>query len=890
MARVPLWRRYARLFGPDPAADVSDELRFHLDAKVDDLLAQGWSPDAARQEAERQFGDFQTVRQTGEQLGKERRRRTQQRDYWGECIQDLRYALRTLRKDRGFAVITVLILALGIAANTVVFSVVNTVLLRPLPFRDAQQLTWLATGKKLNAGMVKAAGLSAVTYTVAAYEEFQRHNQSFRSVTAYNPFFGNSEYTLTGPGEPQPVAGVMIAQNFFQTLGVQPALGRLFVHEECQKGGRPAVLLSDAFWRHQFAGDHAIVGQTITLSKQAFTVVGILPPTFDFGAVFSPGLKMDVYVPAVMDDLRNWGNTLALVGRLKPGVPVARAQAEADVLFPQLKAAHPDWQMDYSSTITGLKEFVSGKLRRSLIVLWGAVGLILLIVCVNVSNLLLARTAARGKELALRRALGAGRVRLFRQLLTESLVLAGGGAILGLSLAFTGTRYLAHQGSIALPLLSSVQLDGPALGWTLLISLVATLLFGFVPGLKLSSGNIQETLKDSGHGMSPGRKHERLRAAMVISEVTLACVLLIGAALLLRSFLRVMDVDLGFQPSRAAVIKIDYDDGNNRSRRGAILQEILRQVDLIPGVESAGIADMLPLGRNRSWGLAIKGKVSRKDDFPSALARIVTPGYLSAMGMHLREGRDFTWRDAPDSPRVVIVNHAAARQFWPGEDPVGRILFVNGETRVIGVIDDVREQSLETAADPEMYLAATQDDPEGAELVVRTKLPPDVLAPTLMRTLRSLNPSQPASELRPLQHIVDHAISPRRFFVSLTTAFAVFGLILASLGIFGVISYSVTGQTQEIGIRMALGATASQVQLGVIARAFRLALAGAVLGTLCCFVMASSFSSLLFETGPRDPQTFSATVLLLVSVALTAAYFPARRASRIQPVIALRNN
>jgi len=891
MARMPAWRRYLRWFGPDPAADVNDELRFHLEAKVGDLIERGWEPEAARREAERQFGDFSAVQQEGERLGKEREHNLQRRDYWGGCAQDIRYALRTLRKDRSFTIVAVLILALGVAANTAVFSVVNTVLLRPLPFPDAQQLTWLASGKSLNAGLLKAAGLSGVTYTVSAYEEFRRHNHSYQSVTSYNPFFGNSEYTLTGLGEPEPVAGVMVAGNFFQTLGVQPALGRLFLPEECQKGGRPAVLLSDAFWRRQFAGDSTIVGQAITLSKQSVTVVGVLPSSFDFGSIFSPGLKIDVYVPAIMDNLRDWGNTLALVGRLKPGVSVAQAQAEADVLFPRLKAAHPEWEMDYSSTIIGLKDFVSGKLRRSLIVLWCAVGLILLIVCVNLSNLLVARATARSKEFAMRTALGAGRARLFRQLLTESLALSTAGALFGLGLTFAITAYLAHQASIALPLLNSVRVDAAALSWILLITVATTLLFGFVPGLKLSVGNIQDALKDSGQGMSVGSKYERLRSLMAISEVALACVLLMGAGLLLRSFLNVLDVDLGFQPSRAGAIKIDYDDGNSRTRRGAVLQEILRHIDSIPGVETAGIADMLPLGRNRSWSLAVKGKSYRKGEILAATARIVTPSYLSAMGMHLREGRDFTWRDSSKSQPVAIVNQSAARRFWPGEDPVGRILVVEGaDTLVIGVISDVREDSLEIPAGPEMYLPETQADPEGAELVVRTKLPPEALASSVLKTLRSLNPGQPASEFRPLQTIIERSVSPRRFFVVLVTSFAAFGLALASLGIYGVISYSVTRQTQEIGIRMALGATAPQVQFGVIARALRLTLAGIALGIIGSFAAAKWIASLLFGTTPTDPATFGGIVLLLGAVALVAGYLPARRASRIDPTIALRSN
>jgi predicted permease len=890
MARVPLWRRYARLFGSDTAADVNDELQFHLEAKVDELIERGWQPDAARREAERQFGDLREVQRAGERLGKEREQTMQRKDYWGACAQDLRYAFRTLRRDRAFTVIAVLILALGIAANTAVFSVVNTVLLRPLPFPNAQQLTWFTSARQSIAAGRDPGGLSGVTYTVAAYEEFQRHNHSFQSVTSYNPFFGSSDYTLTGRGEPQPLSGVMVAGNFFQTLGVQPVLGRLFMREECQKGGRPAVLLSHAFWQRQFGGDPAIVGQAITFGKQSVTVVGVLPSTFDFGSVFSPGLRMDIFIPAVMDNIRTWGNTLAIVGRLKPGLSVAQAQAEADILFPQIKAAHPDWWGDYTSTITGLKDYVSGKLRRSLIVLWCAVGLILLIVCVNLSNLMLARAAARSKEFAMRRALGAGRGRLLRQLLTESLVLASAGAFLGLGLAYAFTIRLAHQGSIALPLLSSVRVDGAALSWMLLITVSAAILFGFAPGLKISAGNLQDALKDTGQGMSAGRKHERLRAVLVIAEVALVCVLLIGAGLLLRSFLRVLDVDLGFQPSRAAVIKVDYDDGNSRARRGAILREMLRNIDSIPGIESAGVTDMLPLGRNRSWGLKAKGKVYPKEQNLSALVRIVTPGYLSAMGMHLREGRDFTWQDTPTSQGVVIINEAAARSFWPGEDPVGRMAVLNGDTRVIGVISDVREHSLEVPAGPEMYLSVTQADPEGAELVVRTKLPPDALASSVMKTLRSLNPGQPASEFRPLQQIVDQSVSPRRFLVWLVASFALLGLILASLGIYGVISYSVTRQTQEIGIRMALGATAPQVQFGVVAKALRLALIGIALGTIGSYATAKWISSLLYGTKPNDPATFAGIVLLLAVVASVAGYIPARRASRIDPMIALRSS
>lgn len=827
----------------------------------------------------------------GEEMGQEREREQRRRDLIGDLSQDLRYGLRTLRSQPAFTIISVLILALGIAANTSVFSVVNTVLFRPLPFADSKQLVWFTADKRIDPAVRASAGLSAVTYTVDAFEEFQRHNQSFQSVTSYNPFFGSGEMTLTGSGEPQHVLALMVGSNFFETLGVQPMRGRLFEPDECKKGGRQAVLLSHGFWEAQFGGDPSVVGKALTLNKQLITVVGVMPASFDFGSAFSPGLKADVFVPEIFEDMRHWGNTLAVVGRLRPSITVLQAQAEADVLFPQLRAANKGWWSDYASTLVGLQEHVSGALRRSLLVLWCAVGLILLIVCVNLSNLQLVRATARRKEFAMRAALGAGRARILRQLLTESAVLASTGAVLGLALAYGLTFYLAHQHSIALPLLDRVSIDGEALGWTLLITVATTLLFGVVPGLRLWGGDVQAVLKSGGPGMTGDRNQERVRGIMVISEVALACVLLICAGLLLRSFLNVLNVDLGFRPSQALTMTIDYDTGNDDSKRGIVLQELLRNVQAIPGVESAGVTDMLPLGRNRAWGLKAKGSEYAGIVQTGALVRIVTPGYIEAMGVRLRAGRDFAWTDTAKSACVVIINESAGRYYWAGDDPFGRLAKVNGnDCRVIGVIADVRQQSVEAAAGPEMYLPVMQADPEGAELVIRTKLPAESLSATLMRTLRSLNPNQPVGDLRPLDKVVDHSVSPRRFFVGMVASFALLGMILASLGIYGVISYSVTRQTQEIGIRVALGASSAQVSLAVIRRALWLAGIGALTGAVVSLAAAKWIETMLFKMTATDVPTFAAIMLLLCVVALIAGYIPARRASRIEPVVALRNN
>jgi predicted permease len=798
-------------------------------------------------------------------------------------MNDLRFAFRQLLKNPGFTTIAVLILALGIGANVAVFSVVNTILLRPLPFPDAQRLVRILEKNP-------TSGESSKTYTADATQDFHQQNRSFQSVSGYFAFTPPDNFKLMGNGQPVPVTGLLVAEGFFQTLGVEPSLGRLFRSEEFVQHAQPVVLLTNPFWKRQFGSDRSIVERTIHLNNTSVTVIGVLPDTFDFGAVFSPGAKVDLFAPYIMDDFRDDGNDLALFGRLKPGVTLAQAQNEADQLFPQLyfEHKHPEYGKPYTAQLTGLKEYVSGKLRRSLIVLWCAVGLILLIVCVNLSNLLLARTVARSREFAVRRALGASRGQLVCQLLTESLVLASAGAALGLGLAYSIISYLAHQGSIALPLLSMVRVDGTVLAWTLLIAVGAAVLFGPVPGLSTSGNNLQEALKDGGHGTSDGRKHERTRSSLVITEIALACVLLVGAGLLLRSFLRILDIDLGFEPSRAAAISVDYDDGGNPAKRASIWEDVVGRSSMIPGVEAAGISDNLPMSRNRSWGIAAKGEEKRNT---GVFVYIVSPGYLKAMGMRLLEGRDLNWADLSENRNVVIINQTVARKLWPGQDPVGRTALAGGaEAQVIGVIADVRESSAEDNAGAQMYLPATrQFGPEGAYLVLRSKVPPAALATTVMRTLREINPEQPATQFKPIQGLVDHATSPRRFFVLLVGIFASLGLLLASLGIYGVISYGVSRRTQEIGIRMALGATQTRVQLDVIGKTLRLALVGISVGVIASLAVARLIASLLFQMTPTDPVTFAGMAFLLGAVAFVAGYLPARRAARIHPMEALRN-
>jgi predicted permease len=628
--------------------------------------------------------------------------------------------------------------------------------------------------------------------------------------------------------------------------------------------------------------------------------VGVLPDSFDFGAVFSPGAKVDLFTPLDLNLERDWGNIVTLVGRLKPGVTVAQALDDATRVAPNVyfNVKYPETLGRYKGDLipVPLKDYVTGKLSRSLIALWCAVGVILLIAGVNLSNLLLARAVARAKEFAVRGALGASRGRIVRQLLMESLVLSGAGAALGLGLALMLIAWLAHQGSVALPLLSTLRIDGQALGWTVLVAVFTAMIFGLLPGLRMASGNLQEMLKDSGAGAGLGRKHERVRAALVVLEVALACVLLVSAGLLLRSFVKVLDVDLGFQPERAASIKVDYDDSAkseeaSQNKRGEIFQQVIARVSALPGVEAAGISDYLPLGPNREWDSPVpKGKIISPGELPAPLVYVITPGFIRAMGIRMH-GRDFTWADGPHSERVVLINASAAHVYWPGEDAVGKILMRGSEEdHVVGVVDDVHEETVEGGTGAQIYYPAMQQGPSGAQLVIRTTLPPATLAASVLRALRELNPKQPSAEFRPIQTIVDRAVSPRRFFMLLVAAFAALGLLLAALGIYGVISYSVTRQAQAIGIRMALGASVGHVQRQVLAGTLRLALAGMALGTLLAVAVAKLISSLLFATSSWDLPTYLGMAVALLLVAAVSGYIPARRASGVNPMEVLRSN
>lgn len=851
-----------------------EEMEFHIESMTEDLIAQGLREPEARAAARRKFGN---MTQQAEEA-----RSTWIARWISDLAQDLRHSFRGMRRDAAFTAFTILIAGLGIGAGSTIFSVVNAMLLRPLPFHDPARLVFISNGD------------GATSTQTEHYADLRGLNRSFSDLAAWSGFYFPGDRQLTGAGEPERLTSVPVTGNLFSLLGVQPALGRSFTAEECQGkySAPPAMLLSYSFWRRRFESDPGVVGRKLTLNNRPVTIVGVLPASFDFASIFAPGVPVDIFIPWPLNDpTKPRGNTLKVVGRLEHGATVQSAQSELATLGKRLTSRHPE-RNPVAPLLTPLAQRVSGRVAPALFVLSSAVAVVMLLVCANLSNLQLSRLGRRQKERAMRAALGAGRSRLLRQMLTESIALSCCGALLGLALAVAGTRAVAHLHAFHLPLLETVRVDGNALLFTLLAAVASGMLFGLLPALRVSALSPSEDLQNASRGSSTGRRHAWVRDGLVVAELAFACILLVGAGLLIRSFLRVLDVNPGFQPERAAALRVDPSFRiSSFSQQNAFLDDLLLRTRAIPGITAAGIADMLPLRDDRSWAVSAAGQVYPKGYQPEAFIRVVTDGYFEAAGIPLRSGRTFTERDRSSSERVVVVNETMARTLWPGQNPIGQSITTDKGRRVIGVVADVRHAALEAPGGLEMYLPMRQTADYGAmHLVVRTALPPDRLAGELRIALRPLDPNLPVREFQTFQDLVDRAVSPRRFLVLLLSSFAAFALVLASLGIYAVISFSVSQRVQEIGIRMALGASALDLQRRIVFRTLALAAVGLAVGMSAARVLSSALGSLLFGVTSGDPVTFLAMGALLTAVAALAGYLPARRASRIDPMVALRSN
>jgi len=869
------WQKVGSLFKRrELDRDLDSELASHIELATDEYIREGMAPDDARRRAVLRLGGIEQSKET-------------QRDARGmpaieSVLQDVRYAVRTLRRDAGFAAFTVLIIGLGVGACATVFSVVNSILVRPLPLKNPNALVWIANRTKTEDNM------SGRTLQVGRVLDFKQRNQSFSDVAGYFAFYGTGDVSLTGNGEPERLSAVPVSETFFPLLGVQPMLGRQFRADECKWNGPGAALLTYGLWQRRFASDPHIIGKALRLDQKSVTVVGVMPASFDFGAIFAPGQQIDLfYAFPLSPETDRWGNTLAVVGRLKPGATLRRAQAEADILGNQISDEHPRAN-DIHPVLSFLPQHVSGQVRPALIILACAVGVVMLIVCANLSNLMLARTAARQKEMAIRAALGAGRKRLARQLLTESLLLTGVGAILGIVLALTATRAIAHLTAFNLPMLSSVRIDVRVLAITVLIATATGLVLGLAPAWQIAVLKLNASLGQRG---AAGAENNWVRGTLVASEIAFACVLLVGAGLLVRSFVRVLDVKLGFQPRSAATLRIDPGRGYDTNEKLiAYMNDALHRVRSVTGVEEAGLVDSLPLGKNRTWGAGAKGKTYAPNQYPLAFVRLISDGYVKAMGMTLKQGRDFSEHDTLGAAPVMLINETMARTLWPGENPIGKSVVgpCAKEREVIGVLGDVRHMALEKDAGLEMYLPSRQCSDRGWSLVVRSNLPISTLGPAVEAALRPITPDLPRGGMRPLTELVDRAVSPRRFIVLLLGGFAGFALLLASLGIYGLISYSVNRRTQEIGIRMALGASTMDVQSRIVLKTMGIAGIGLAAGIVASSGLVRSVNGLLYGIGSGDPVTFAVAAFVLMLIAGVAGYLPARRASKIDPMICLR--
>ena len=795
--------------------------------------------------------------------------------------QDLSFGLRILRRNPGFTAVALITLALGIGANTAIFSVVNGLLIRSLPFPNARQLVWITNSDG-------RGGPSAVTSRAFTFRDLKLYNHSFSDMAGYNAFFQYNAYNLTGNGEPERLSGVDVTETFFPLLGVRPTLGRLFLPEECQRGGRRVAVLSNNFWKARFGANRQILGQSLAINGEPRVIVGVLPATFDFGSIFVPGATADIFIPYYIDKQTDGeGNEIAIVGRLKPGVTISGAQPEMTALAAQIARGLGPRFSPPGAHVRSLEDYVTGNLRRPLIVLACAVGFVLLIACANLSNLLLVRASVRRKEIALRLAIGASRFRLIRQMVTESIILSVLGGLLGLPLAFLGTQALAGLRRTSIPLLGQIQIDLRVFLFTLILAVLTGIVFGLMPAFAASSSDVSHALKEGSAGAGGAIHRNWTRSILIVSEIALSLILLGGAGLMTRSFLRLLETDLGFRPHHVAIVRVD-PVLRSEQQLIAFLDRVSGAVRAIPGVEAAGITDAVPLDRDRSWGAAVPGQNDVPGRFVPAFVRVIGPGYFSALQIPVMEGRAFDNRDMAGAPKTVIINQSLARTLFPGRSALDHEIFAGGKRRVIGIAGDVKHSALDQEAGNEFYIAYAQGGIEGADLVVRTSLDPATLATALRKTIWSFAPNQPLREFRTADQLVETAASPRRFTMLLLGIFAGLALVLAAVGIYGVIAYSVGQRTREMGIRMALGANPGMLERQVLKEALLLAAAGALMGLVGLAGLSRFIASLLFGTSPGDPIVFTAATALLVGVASLAAWIPARRAARIDPVSALR--
>jgi putative ABC transport system permease protein len=865
--------------------DIDEEMRLHLELEAEANVARGMSPAAARRAAMMSFGNYDGARD--ESYGV--RGGGLMETFW----QDIRYGVRVLAKNKGFTFVAVVTLALGIGANTAIFSVVNELLLRPLPYRDPERLVMLWE--------VSPEGRHENTVSRANFSAWREQGQSFEGMAA----FSDQRLSLTGGGEPEEVSVQLATPELFHILGVEPVLGRVLTEEDERDSG--GVVLSYGLWKRRYGGDPNILGQPVILNGGPVNVVGVLPAGFQWHIRQRSGTGRPAEIWAVLkipkqgqEGSGNWrGRFLSVVGRLKPGVTAAQADAELKTIETRLGQDSPRFNKGYSAEVIPLRDQFVGNVRPALWILLGAVGFVLLIACANVANLLLSRAAAREKEIALRTALGARRSRIVRQLLTESLLLALLGSALGLALAWWGIRALVAISPRDLVNLQGVGLNLTVLGWTLAVSLLTGLVFGVAPALEATRVDLNDTLKEGGKGAGGQSARSRgLRSALVVAEVALALVLLASAGLMVKSFGRLRNINTGFDTDNVMtmVLRLPGAKYKEDAQYVNFFRQALERIRALPGVNSAGIVNYLPLygGLGSATGFTIEGQPERPPgEGPSANVRVADSGYFGAMHIPLLRGRNFTDYEDAEARHVVVVSQSLADRYFPGGDALGkRILVVMSEepslTEIVGVVGDVRYDSLTGEAEPTVYMPHPELTYAFMTLVIRTNGDPAEITPAVRRELAAIDPDQPVSDVRTMNEVMADTVARARFNTLLLGLFAGLATLLAAVGIFGVMNYAVTLRTREIGLRMALGAQPGRVLMLVLRQGLLLTLVGIGVGLAGALALTRLMSGLLFGVGATDPATYASIVVLLAVVSLVACYIPARRATRVDPLIALR--
>jgi len=860
--------------------DIDREMRLHVDLQTDANIAAGMSPDEARQEALRSFGNVNKIRDTAYDV--------RGGGLFETLSQDIRYGARVLIKHRTFTTIAVLTLGLGIGANTAIFSVVNELLLRPLPYRDASRI--------VTVWEVSPEGRHQNSASPSNFRSWLEQNTSFQSLAA----FTDQRINVTGNFEPEEVSVQLVTPPFFQTLGVEPILGRTFVPGDEEAEKRSVTILSYGLWQRRFGGQPDIIGKQIKLNGLPISVIGVMPRNFQFYIQqrSGTGRPAELWSVLPLKDIGNYGRFLGGVARLKPGVSPEQASAEMKTIASRGSTDDPAHNLNWGAEALPLREQFYGNVRRPLWILLGAVGFVLLIACANVANLLLSLASSREKEIALRSALGARRVRIVRQLLTESLLLAGLGSVVGLGFGWLGIKGLVLISPRDLVNLHSVGLNIPVMLWTLVVALITGVLFGLTPALHITRLNLIDSLKEGGRGEGGQASNKRIRSIFVVSEIALAVVLLAGAGLLVKSFINLEQIDRGFNADNVLTMVLRLSDSKYSQDPQVVnfFRDVLEHTRTLPGVRAAGIVNYLPFygGLGSSTGFTVVGRPAPPPgQEPSTNVRVVDAGYFEAFGIPVLRGRNFSQTEVTQPKRVVLINEVFARRYFPGEDPIGKTVDVgmfdqSTPTEIVGVVGNVRYESLIDDYEPYVYFAHPDLTYSFMTLVIRTDGDPASLAPAVQREIRALDPNQPVSDVRTMNQVMSETVSRARFNTLLLGLFAALATVLSAVGIFGVMNYSVALRTKEIGLRLAIGAQPRQVLLLVIRQGLSLTVIGVILGLAAAFALTRLLSGLLFGVAAVDAGTFAMMSLFLVLVSLAACYLPARRAMKIDPLKALR--